>query len=94
VGRPVAQANVQTLDLSHSKHMSYHALVPLLHPGDSQLPSLRRLGLRGVNTSAPGRSSEIGSSGKEDLDGTPSVRMTWNDRIMLGRQRYIEAVWE
>ena len=69
--------------------MSINALAPLLHPPERQLPSLRKLGLRSVD-STTAKSLEDGEKAvSEKLQ-----RVRWMKEIMLGRTRYIDVIWE
>jgi len=79
--------------------MTEYALVPLLHPAERQMPSLRRLGLRGSDPIAL-NSPNIGTNGERDtVERVTSTtvkeqRTRWMKIIMLGRQKYVEVIWE
>ena len=79
--------------------MTEYALVPLLHPAERQMPSLRRLGLRGSDPIAL-NSPNIGTNGERDtVERVTSTtvkeqRTRWMKIIMLGRQKYVEIIWE
>ena len=79
--------------------MTEYALVPLLHPAERQMPSLRRLGLRGSDPIAL-NSPNIGTNGERDtVERVTSTtvkeqRTRWMKIIMLGRQKYVQIIWE
>ena len=79
--------------------MTEYALVPLLHPAERQMPSLRRLGLRGSDPIAL-NSLHIDTNEERDIPARVTLaavkeqRTRWMKIIMLGRQKYVEIIWE
>ncbi|WVQ86016.1 hypothetical protein IAT38_008184 [Cryptococcus sp. DSM 104549] len=96
---------LHTLDISYPRYpMSWGVLASLLQPADSHLPSLKRLGVRGIiplslDVYAFGGNAvnkdEGGAAEAGDQEGKIGVHKAELLRLVrVGRRKYVDAVWE